>query len=308
MFISRRPALALSLTILVWGLNFPVIKIALEAMSPFVVNAIRFTFSVAVLGWMHAMSGRDFWGPLKQAPVQIILLGLLGYVGYQVCFIVGINRTTAGVGALIMASAPAFTALGSRMFGLEKLPFGAWLGLGIGLAGTALVVVGNSAEIDLSTETLTGNLLLLLGAILWAAYTLISKPVMNRGISATGLTFFGMLMAFPLLVGLGLTEISDVNWDLVNWKTWTTLVFSGLLSTGTAYVWWNVAVRDIGPTQTALASNVVPLIALVTGVILLGETITFVQILGGLAIIGGLMVMRRARRKVIVFPPPPHHT
>ena len=143
MFISRRPFLALSLTVVIWGLNFPVIKIALEVMSPFMVNAIRFAFSIAVLGWMHAMSDRDFWGPLKKAPAQIILLGLLGYVAYQICFIIGIDRTTAGAGALIMASAPAFTALGSRIFGLEKLPLGAWLGLIIGLGGTALAVIHN---------------------------------------------------------------------------------------------------------------------------------------------------------------------
>ena len=116
-----------------------------------------------------------------------------------------------------------------------------------------------------------------------------------------------MLVVYPILFGLGLTEFSSVDWSLVDWKIWGTLIFSGLLSTGVSYVWWNIAVRDIGPTQTALASNVVPIIALIVGVALLGESISLLQILGGVAVIGGLMVMRRARKKVVVLPPPPHH-
>lgn len=297
--ISRRPELALLLTVLIWGLNFPIIKIALEPFPPFVVNALRFVLSLVVLGAMHAASGRDFWDPIRRYPGLILLLGFLGYIAYQLCFIIGVDLTTAGNAALIMASAPVWTALGSRLLGLEELPAGAWIGLAMGLAGTALVVLGGDGSLDLTADTFTGNLLMLLGAALWAAYTVLSRPLMDRGVSATGLAFFGMLVSMPVLLGLGVTAWDEVNWEGVTWQAWAALAFSGGLSTGTAYAWWNVAVRSIGPAQTAMASNLVPVIALLAGALLLAEPVRLLQIVGGAAIIAGLVVMRRARRRPI---------
>jgi drug/metabolite transporter (DMT)-like permease len=297
MLISRRPELALLITVLIWGLNFPIIKIALEPMSPFVVNALRFAVSVVVLGVMHARSGSDFWLPLRQSPGRIVLLGLLGYVAYQLCFIVGIDLTTAGSASLIMASAPAWTALGSRMMGLERLPLGAWGGLAIGLVGTVVVVVGGQGAVDLSIDALNGNLLMLLGAVLWAAYTVLSRPMMDSGISATGLAFFGMVISLPVLWGLGAWGASAVEWSAVSWQAWAAVLFSGGLSTGAAYAWWNVAVREIGPSRTSMSGNLVPVIALVFGALLLGEAIRLPQILGGALTIAGLVMMRRARTR-----------
>jgi drug/metabolite transporter (DMT)-like permease len=302
--ISRRPELALLLTVVIWGLNFPIIKVALEPMPPFVVNALRFILSVVVLGAMHAASGRDFWAPVRRYPGLIILLGFLGYIAYQLCFIIGVDLTTAGNAALIMASAPVWTALGSRLLGLEELPLAAWTGLAMGLAGTALVVVGGDGTLDVSADTFGGNLLMLLGAALWAAYTVLSRPLMDRGVSATGLAFFGMLVSMPVLLGLGVTAWPEVDWDGVTWHTWAALVFSGGLSTGAAYAWWNAAVRAIGPSHTAMANNLVPVIALIAGAALLGESIRTIQIVGGAAIIAGLVLMRRARLAGLRAQPP----
>lgn len=297
--ISRRPELALLLTVLIWGLNFPIIKVALEPMPPFVVNALRFGASVVVLGVMHATSGRDFWRPVRERPAQVLLLGLLAYVVYQLCFIVGIDLTTAGSAALIMASAPAWTALGASLLGLERLPLSAWGGLALGLLGTALVVVGGGDGLGGSTGAFLGNMLLVGGALAWATYTVLSRPLMDRGVSATGLAFFGMLVALPVLWGLGAYEWHLVEWDRVGWDTWLALLFSGGLSTGAAYAWWNVAVRSLGPSQTAAGGYAVPVIALIAGALLLGEPIHLMQIAGGALILWGLYTIRKARRRAI---------
>jgi drug/metabolite transporter (DMT)-like permease len=300
--ISRRPEVALLLTVLIWGLNFPIIKIALEPMPPFVVNALRFGISVLVLGLMHAASGRDFWAPLRERPVQVILLGFLGYIGYQLCFIIGIDLTTAGNAALIMASAPAWTAVGAWALRLERLPPAAWVGVALGLSGTGLVVIGGEGAFDLSAESFTGNMLLVAGAVVWAAYTVFSRPIMDRGVSATGLAFFGMVVSMPVLWILGAFAWHEVSWEQVNLVTWAAILFSGGLSTGAAYAWWNVAVRSLGPSQTSATGNLVPVIALIFGALLLGETIKPAQIVGGALILSGLFTMRRSRRKSLASP------
>jgi drug/metabolite transporter (DMT)-like permease len=299
---SQRSDLALLLVVFIWGINFPIIKLALEPMPPYVVNAFRFAVSAVVLGAIHGWRTRDepggFFAPVREHGWTVVGLGMLGYVLYQWCFIVGVDATSAGSAALIISSSPVWTAVIARVIGMEILPFGAWGGLALSLAGTALVILAGHASPDFANDTLFGNGLMLLGAILWAAYTVFSRPVLKAGVSATGLAFFGILVSLPVLWGLGLSEIGQVDWAAVDATVWLALLFSGGLSTGLAYALWNTAVQRVGPSQTAIYNNLVPVFALSSGVVLIGEGVTVYQLLGGALILGGLFLMRRARRRV----------
>ena len=299
---SQRSDLALLLVVIIWGLNFPIIKIALEPMPPYVVNGFRFAVSALVLGGIHGWKTRHepggFFAPLRDHGWTVVALGLLGYVMYQWCFIVAINATSAGSGALIVSSSPVWTAVIARAIGMEQVPLGAWGGLALSLAGTALVVLAGHASPDFAEDTLFGNGLMLLGAIFWATYTVFSRPVLKKGVSATGLAFFGILISLPILWGLAFTELDQVDWAAVDGTVWLTLLYSGGLSTGLAYALWNTAVQRVGPSQTAIYNNLVPVVALASGVVLIGESVTVYQLMGGALILGGLFLMRRARRRV----------
>jgi drug/metabolite transporter (DMT)-like permease len=296
---SGRPDLALLITVLIWGLNFPVIKVALGPMPPFVVNALRFTVSAVVLGALYAtkVKGRPggFWEPMRAHGRTVVGLGLLGYVAYQFLFIVGVDATSAGSASLIVSSSPVWTAVLARLIGFEHLPLGAWGGLVLSLGGTALVVLSGAGAVEVTGDSLFGNSLLLVGAVAWAGYTVLSRPILKTDVSATGLAFFGILVALPFLWGLGVTEWGEVVWADVDGWVWAAIAFSGGLSTGLAYALWNAGVRGVGPSQAAIYNNLVPVVALASGALLLGERVTLYQVLGGALIIGGLMLMRRAR-------------
>lgn len=301
---SPRSDFALLLVVLIWGLNFPIIKVALETMPPYVVNAFRFAVSAAVLGGIHGWRTRDepggFWAPMREHGWTVVGLGLLGYVVYQWCFIVGVNATSAGSAALIISSSPVWTAIIARVLGMERLPLGAWGGLALSLAGTILVVVAGHNAPNFANDTLFGNTLMLGGALLWAAYTVLSRPVLKAGVSATGLAFFGILLSLPVLWGLGVGELDAVDWANVDLTVWAALLFSGGFSTGIAYALWNTAIQRVGPSATAIYNNLVPVVALASGVVLIGEAVTLYQLLGGALILSGLVLMRRARRRVVL--------
>ncbi len=301
--VRRSADLALLVTVVIWGLNFPVIKVALEPMPPYVVNALRFVASALVLGGLHAWQSRGepgaFWSPIRDHPWTVVGLGLMGYVGYQWLFIVGVDATSAGSAALLIASAPMWTAILAQAVGMERLPLGAWGGLTLSLAGTGLVILAGTGAVAFTEDTLFGNLLMLGAAVAWAAYTVLSRPVLGTGISATGLAFFGIAVSLPFLWGLGLSDWDAVDWAGVDAPVWGALVFSGALSTGVAYWFWNAAVQRVGPSQTAIYSNLVPVVALASGALLLGEPVTVFQLLGGACILGGLFLMRRARRPTL---------
>ena len=290
---------SLLLVVMIWGANFPVLKVALEAMPIHVLNVFRFVVSALVLGSLYAWSRRHgdsgpFWAPFQEHAVRLIGLGVLGYVLYQVCFVVGVNHTTAGSAALIMASAPMWTALISRLGGYEQLGRLSWLGLFVSMAGTGLVVAAGSDTVALGAGSLFGNAVMVVGAVLWGAYTALNKPVVDE-IPPVTATFFGILVALPLLAAIGAPYASGVAWGEVDAWVWLAIVFSGGLSTGIAFVIWNTAVKTVGASNTAVYNNLVPFIALGAGVLFLGESVNLTQLAGGGFIIAGLLLVRRYR-------------
>ena len=293
--------LSLVLVTLIWGFNFPIIKIVLEVMHPHAMNVFRLWAAALALGIVHYVyqkrAGASFFAPLRTHGWPLLGLGLVGYLFYQLAFIIGVNNTTAGSAALLLSSAPLWTAIFGNIFGFDALRPLAWLGLLAALAGAVVIVLGSTKTIDFSNATFFGNAVMLIAAIFWGAYTAFSKPL-TRHITPAAITFLGLLYALPFLTGLGVFYFDTVEWDQLNGWIWLAIIFSGSLSTGLTVVVWNAAVKRVGPSQTAVYGNLVPVVALFSGAWLLGESITFVQIAGGLLILGGLFLMRRARRLV----------
>ena len=290
----------LLVVVLIWGVNFPIIKHAVSVMHPFVLNVFRFIvsglFLSGILLFRNRREGRFEWRKLRSHWQTIALLGLLGYLIYQVLFILGIERTTSGNSALIMASSPTWTAIVAFAFGFERLRALAWFGLLLSILGTALIVFVSNDAISLKADYFVGNLLTVGASASWGAYTAFSKP-MTRYVDPLILTLCGLIVAFPGIVMISMPYFEQIDWSHVTLWIWGAIIYSGGLSTGVAVVLWTQAIQRVGATHTAVYGNLVPLVALLGGVILLNETITFMQVLGGICIIGGLVLMRRDRKK-----------
>jgi drug/metabolite transporter (DMT)-like permease len=294
---ARAAYVGLLVVVVVWGLNFPVIKVPLEVMHPFVVNLLRFGISAVTLGLLWAIDarrrGESFLAPLHARPVAVLGLGLVGHVAYQVLFILGISRTAAGSAALILSSSPVWTAVIANASGVERLRAMQAAGLAVSAAGVIAVILGNETSNVLTEATLEGNALILAGAVAWAGFTVFNRPLLSSGLAPMGVTFFGVLAALPVLGALSVPYLAATPWHLAGPAVWGALLFSGALSTGLAYALWNVGVQSVGPGRTAVFNNLVPLVALSAGYVMLGEPITVTQVLGGALIIGGLWLVRK---------------
>ena len=282
--------------VVVWGVNFAVIKVPLEVAPPFTVNLLRFIVSLAVLGALHlAQARRRGVSPLETFRTggarAVVGLGLLGILVYQLGFIVGVDRVSAGTSALLIATAPGWTALAAHVLGVERLlPLG-WAAVVVSLVGVALVVVGDP-ETTLGGEGL-GVALMLGAAMAWGVYTALSRPLLARGVSPIGLTFWGIVVSFPGLVALAAPQLPAVDWSAFDGWDVAALVFSGGLSTGLAYAIWNESVRRAGASRTAAFSNLVPFVAVLAGVALQGERVSALQIAGAVVVVAGIVLLRR---------------
>ena len=141
---------------LIWGINIPIMKTGLDQVDVYVFNATRLTISAAVL-WAFALHERRR-GILPKPDItlkHLFIYGITVSAVYQLLFLLGMARTTAGNTALIISTVPMWTALLAQAFIGEKLRRVAWCGLIIALAGT-LIVALQKGDVDNRTPTLVG--------------------------------------------------------------------------------------------------------------------------------------------------------
>ena len=292
----------LLLTACMWGINIPVVKEAISNLDPFLFNALRLIFSVIALGALVWLEGRFGEPQAWRVPWRQVLVfaGLAGFV-YQIIFMLAITRTTAGNTALILSTMPMWTAILSYLFYHERLPRVTWLGFAITFSGT-IVVISSGGKLSYSAEHLYGNLFMLVAAMAWAGSTVYSRPLMQT-ISPLRLSFVSSvvttpihLLLLPLMMQFATKEYPDWQAKLLEWQIVLAILFSGAFSTGLAYFTWNLGVQLVGGSHAAVYQNVVTLIAVLGGWLILGEKILAAQIIGGILIVAGLLVMRRGRK------------
>lgn len=286
-----RAELALLLVCLIWGCNFTVMKIALRELDPFAFNAVRISLSALLLWVLHL---RERSRPeLNRADwLRIVGLSLLGYFAYQVLFLTGLARTTAANSSLLIASSPIFTGVLGFFLG-ERLRVRAWVGLTIACVGTAAIAL-QKGPVDFGGERLLGNLLSLGAAIAWGSYTALNRKS-ALVLPATSLAFYTTVVSLPLHLVLAWPHLDPIWNGSVGLGTWAAVTYSGLLSTGVAYALWNVGIRQVGASHTAVFVNLVPVIAVCIAWVWIGETVSTAQVVGGTAVLFGVWVMRRAR-------------
>jgi len=277
---------------LIWGINFSVMKFALETLSPLALTAIRFAIASLVL-WLVARSlepDTPLPWPLRW---RLAGLGVLGNTVYQIGFILGLQRTTAGNSSLLIASTPLMTAVLGRALGVERLTAGTKVAIAVGTLGVALVVLAK--EVTFSLATMEGDILTLLAVLCWAAFTHGVQGVQGRASPLRVAAWTTMGGAIPLIL-IGLPAVARQDWSAVTVLTWGAVLYSALFSIVVAYVVWNRAVAQIGSSRTALLGVTVPLFALAAAAVALGERPTLVQLGGAALILASVVLSIRAKR------------
>jgi drug/metabolite transporter (DMT)-like permease len=273
---------------MIWGINFVVVKYATHIFNPVAFTGLRvgtvalFLLLVAIARGRLALPRRDL--------IALLLLGVIGNGLYQLFFVHGVARTRAGNAALIVASAPAFIALVARAKGMERVRRMTFLGIALSIVGVAIVIAG-SARPSAGQTTLLGTVLVFCGVLSWTAYTILLQPYTKRidVIQLSAITMVGG--AVPLLVA-STPALIATNWALVGVGGWLALFYSSVISMGVAYFFWYRGLRVIGPTRSAVYTNLQPIVALLVAWAFLGENPTIFQGVGAVTIIAGVFLTR----------------
>jgi drug/metabolite transporter (DMT)-like permease len=292
---DRRGAfLLLGTIILVWGINWPVMKVGLGSIPPFWFGGLRLLLGSISLFLVAAMRRRLTLPALADWPV-VATVGLVQMAGFLALVNIALLHVPAGRSAVLCYTTPLWVAPGAALFLGETLSRRKLAGLALGLAG--LLILFEPGSFDWSDRPLLlGNAFLLGAALLWALTILHIRGHRWHG-SALDLAPWQQLTgALPLLAVAFLVEGGP---DVIDWK-WSTLLvlaYNGPIASGFAY-WAAVAVtRRLPALTSSLAFLAVPVMGLTASAVALGEHPQPALLLGFLLILIGLVLVEYRPRK-----------
>ena len=284
--------LGLVLTATIWGLNFTVVKAALEEIPPLAFNALRFPCAAAAIWLLVRGTGRRTLPPRRDWGV-VVLLGLVGHVAFQVGFIFGLDWTLTGNAALLLSTSPVWVLVISFTMGRERFNLRILTGVLATLAGMAILISGGGQQIGAAR---VGDLLVLGAAVSWGAYTVFGRRLTRRR-GALQMTAWTLWAGLPFIVLAGVPDLVRLDWSGVSVQAWLGVVYAGVFAIALAYLLWYRGVRVIGQNRTSVYQNLVPVVALLSAWLWLAETPSPQQLAGAGVILCGVVVARRSKKR-----------
>jgi drug/metabolite transporter (DMT)-like permease len=273
-----------------FGGTFVATKVALRGFEPLLIALVRFTVAGAILWLAWRRRGR------REAVSRRELgrLALLGFVSLTVYFTfenVGIAHTSASSAAILIATIPIFVFVLNAVTVREHTAAGQWLGVALSFAGVvALVELGARGAGD---TTLVGDLLVLAASLAGAVYTVMARRLLVTR-SALFVTTFQTLFGALFMVPLAAVEAAVVGVRTPTAAAVSAVLYLALLGSIVAYLLLNYGLRFVPAGRASTFTNIVPVIAVATAFVVLGERFTAGQALAAVVVVAGVFLANRA--------------
>ena len=285
-------------TVLLWALNITVTKYMFNhGWLPLAYGTIRY-FAAIALFWVFTYR-REGSFRIGRADLKYVLLAALFIFSNQVCFVYGVKLANASTVALLLGATPVFIGLISVVLGLEMLSLAFWIGAFLTFAGVGLVAAAATGGLG---SSLGGDLIAIVTAFTWAAYTVSIRPLMRRyspyRISAVVLAIGWVPLA---VLALGSGQLTDESFSF-GWKVWLGFGYAVVGPLFLTNILWFTAIDRVGPSRAALFGNLQPFFAVFFALVLLGESLHTLEIAGGVLIFAGIAYERVRRRAPVPAP------
>ena len=265
------------LVMLIWGFNFVVVKFGLMLMPPFTFVALRFLVVAMMLLPFIKLPPR--WGELAALSVT------LGILHFSLMF-TGMKRIDASTAAIAVQLQVPFAALLAAFFFKDRIGWRRMLGMAIAFAGVALI----AGEPRFQGGYLP-LILVVTAACVWA-FANIQIKKLGDTIDVMALNGWIAVLAFPQLLIVALlaegNPLETVPWD--HWGVWGVLAYQSILVTLVGYGVWYRMMRNFAVNQVMPFTLSIPLFGVLSGILFLGEPLTWFMVIGGVATLAGVAI------------------
>lgn len=293
--------LALSMSLV--GAYVALTKPLALALPVFLLGWLRFGIGgIAMLRWLRKPAGEP---PLSGQTRKLIFLeSFLGNFLFTLCMIVGVSLTSAVSAGVIMSAIPAMVALMSWIFLKEEIGPRVWAAVACGALGIGLLSLAQAGASDAPQASSDGGRawlgnVLIFGAVLCeASYAVIGKKL-TAVLSPKRISAIINLWGFVLMTPLGLYTALQFDFAAVRVEMWVLLLFYALAASVWTVWLWMTGLKSVPASRAGVFTVMLPISAALVGVLVLGETLTALQVIAfAIALAGLLLATLPARRTV----------
>lgn len=246
-----------------------------EEINHYQIAFLRFFFGSLFI-FLYLLARGELGGlrrALRESPLQIILLGVLGiYVTFSLYYW-GLERTSASTAAIVFSTNPIFTAAIAIPLLREKVDLRIGFGFLLGLAGAYLAVTGMCLSLPLHRGETQAGIAVLLSAVTWALYTALGKRHAQRygeaAVSFLSMSIGSLLFLFTLMLR---NEIKDFGH--LHLATWLIMAYVGIFTVGIGYLFYFGGLKRVPAASGASMFFLKPSIAVLLAWLLLNEPAT----------------------------------
>ena len=265
-----------------WGLNTVLVKSAITSLNPVVFTTLRFlAMTPLAFGLVYASGQRPSIRREDLAP--LVVCAALGYGIYQFLWILGLANTSAFANSLFGSMSPIFTLGLVALLGHECVRGLRWAGAGIALFGVAVFEGASHGRVTFHL----GDILSLLSAVCFAGYNISASRLVDR-YSPVVLVAVTMTIGTLMILPIGAAGVLHTNLHRFGWSVWGPFAFAVLFPIVLTWPVWNYGIARLGAARTSLFGFLVPIIAGILSVPILGARFEAHQLIGAALCLGGM--------------------
>jgi drug/metabolite transporter (DMT)-like permease len=298
-------AASIGLVVVVWAVNFIAAKIGLRYLPPVTMASFRVViaglsmmpayficsrlpaFADAKRARLRGFTGRDLW--------TFFYLGFFGVVVNQMCFTMGLRYTSVSHAAVIVGMGPIYTLVLAVLFRLERATWHKVIGMAIAFLGVAVLASENG--ISPRSPSLLGDAITMTGSIGFATYAVLGKRVAGRYDALTMAAFnhfAGAIIILPVALHQA-RALGPFSRCAIPWQGWMALLYMAVCSSALAYIFYFWLLRYLEASQLSAFTYLLPVLAVILGIVWLGEHGSTMQIVGGALALGGVYWVESGR-------------
>lgn len=267
------------IVIVIWGVNFTVIKVGLEELPPILFSAMRFAIVAIPALFFVPFPKTSIW--------NVIGVGMfLGVIKFSLLFISMDVGLTAGLASLLLQAQVIFTILLSILLFKEKIKKNQFFGIIISTAGFSLFFFSNEGNL-----TILGLVLILFAALFWALSNLIMKKMKDVDLFHF-MVWISLIPPLPLAILSYFMETqSPISLLLdASLQLWLVVAYTGFISTLLAFAIWGKLLKTYEAATVTPFALLIPVVGMITSSIVLNESLGNIELFGSVLVMLGLII------------------
>jgi drug/metabolite transporter (DMT)-like permease len=269
---------------IIWGASFLFIAEGLASVGPNGVTFLRILVGFATLALFRAS-----WKPVPRSDWGwVALIGVIWMAFPLSMFPYAEQRVTSALTGMLNGANPLFTAIVAAFLARRAPSRGVVIGLAVGLAGAVLVALPSLGE---GENSIVGVLLILAALVSYGFALNLARPLQQRN-GALPVILRAQAVAIILTAPLGMREVAQAHWS---WASALSILALGVLGTGLAFNLMAIAAGRFGATRASATTFLIPGVALVLGLVVRGEKVALLSIVGGAVCVAGAWLIHKAQ-------------